>query len=35
MLKAWIDNRMLIVVEGLDQKREKRMFMEAGEPAND
>ena len=35
MLKQWIANGALVVVEGLDAKREKRSFIEAGTPAND
>ena len=35
MLKTWIANDMFVVVEGLDAKREKRNFVEVGEPAND
>lgn len=35
VLKAWIANGMFVVVEGLDDKREKRSFVEVGEPAND
>jgi AAA domain len=35
MLKQWIANGALVVVEGLDARREKRSFIEAGTPAND
>ena len=35
MLKTWIANGMLVVVEGLDAKREKRSFIEVGEPVSD
>jgi AAA domain len=35
MLKMWMANGMFIVVEGLDAKRERRNFVEVGEPAND
>jgi hypothetical protein len=35
LLKAWIANGMLVVVEGVDAKREKRSFVEVGTPAND
>jgi hypothetical protein len=35
MLKKWIKNGMFVVVEGLDDKSEKRSFIEVGEPAND
>jgi AAA domain len=35
LLKTWIANGMLLVVEGVDAKREKRSFIEVGELAND
>ena len=35
LLKTWIANGMLTTVEGLDDKREKRSFIEVGAPAND
>ena len=35
LLKTWIENGMFVVVEGMDAKREKRNFIEVGEPAND
>jgi AAA domain len=35
VLKTWIANSMLAVVEGVDAKREKRKFIEVGMPAND
>jgi hypothetical protein len=35
LLKVWIANRMFVVVEGLDDKRERKLFIEVGEPAND
>jgi hypothetical protein len=35
MLKIWTANGMFVVVDGLDAKREKRNFVEVGEPAND
>jgi hypothetical protein len=35
LLKAWIANRMFVVVDGLDDKREKRAVVEVGEWAND
>ena len=35
LLKTWIKTGMLVVVEGVDAKREKRSFIEVGEPAND
>jgi AAA domain-containing protein len=35
VLKAWVKNGMFVIVEGLDGKREKRSFVEVGEPAND
>ena len=35
MLKTWIKNGMLVVVEGEDAKRNKRSFIEVGKPAND
>jgi AAA domain len=35
LLKKWIANGMFVVVERLDDKREKRSFVEVGKPAND
>ena len=35
LLKAWTKNGALVVVEGLDDKSEKRPFIEVGDPAND
>ena len=35
LLKTWISTGMLVVVEGLDDRREKRMFIEVGTPADD
>jgi len=35
LLKAWIANRMFVVVEGEDDHRVKRNFIEVGEAAND
>jgi len=35
LLKEWTRNGMFAVVEGLDDKREKRSFIEVGTPAND
>jgi hypothetical protein len=35
LLKTWIATGMLVVVEGIDAKREKRSFIEVGELAND
>jgi hypothetical protein len=35
LLKTWIENGMLVVVDGEDAQRIKRKFIEAGEPAND
>ena len=35
MLKTWIANGMFIVVEGEDEHREKRAFIEVGEAASD
>ncbi len=35
LLKTWIANDMFIVVDGLDANREKRSFIEVGEPADD
>ena len=35
MLKILTANGMFVVVDGLDAKREKRNFVEVGEPAND
>jgi AAA domain len=35
LLKTWITTGMLVVVEGVDAKREKRAFIEVGELAND
>jgi hypothetical protein len=33
LLKTWIENRMFVCVEGLDAKRNKRVFVEVGQPA--
>ena len=33
LLKTWIANRMFVVIEGPDAKREKRSFIEVGTPA--
>jgi hypothetical protein len=35
LLKTWIEKGMFVVVEGVDDKREKRSFVEVGELAND
>jgi hypothetical protein len=35
MLKTWIQNGMFKAVEGLDEKREKKMFIEVGRWADD
>jgi hypothetical protein len=35
LLKTWIVNGMFVVVDGLDANREKRSFIEVGEPADD
>jgi hypothetical protein len=35
ILKAWIANEMLVVVEGEDEARIKRKFIEFGKTAND
>ena len=35
LLKTWIANGMFVVVEGVDDKRKKRSFIEVGKPAND
>jgi hypothetical protein len=35
LLKTWIKNGMFKIVEGLDDHREKRNFIEVGEAAND
>ena len=35
LLKTWIKNEMLVVVEGEDDNREKKKFIEVGKPAND
>ena len=35
LLKTWIANRMLVVVDGEDAKRMKRAFIEVGTPADD
>ena len=35
LLKTWIANGMFVVVEGVDAKREKRLFIEVGVRAND
>jgi hypothetical protein len=35
LLKTWIKNGMFKVVDGLDDHREKRNFIEVGEAAND
>jgi hypothetical protein len=35
LLKVWIANRMFVVVEGEDDNRNTRKFIEVGEPAND
>ena len=33
MLKVWIETGMFVVVEGIDEKRNKRSFVEVGEAA--
>ena len=35
LLKTWIKNGMLVVVEGEDASRRKRSFVEVGAPADD
>jgi hypothetical protein len=35
MLKQWIANDALVIVEGEDARSNKRSFIEVGEPAND
>jgi hypothetical protein len=35
MLKMWTANGMFVAVEGLDDQRRKRSFIEVGEPASD
>jgi hypothetical protein len=35
LLKTWIGSGALAVVEGLDDRREKRSFIEVGTPADD
>jgi hypothetical protein len=35
LLKTWISTGIFVVVEGLDDKREKRNFIEVGTPADD
>ena len=35
ILKTWITNGMFVVVEGLDDNRQKRSFIEVGEAAKD
>ena len=35
LLKTWIANRMLVVVEAEDASRRKRFFIEVGTAAND
>ena len=35
ILKTWITNGMFVVVEGLDDQRKKRSFIEVGTGAND
>ena len=35
LLKTWIQNGMFVVVEGLDEKREKRSYIEVGTWADD
>jgi AAA domain len=35
MLQVWIKNGMFVIVEGKDERRETRSFVEVGEPAND
>ena len=33
VLKSWVANGMFVVVEGTDEKRNKRQFVEVGEAA--
>jgi hypothetical protein len=35
LLKTWTANGMFVVIEGLDEQRRKRSFIEVGEPADD
>jgi hypothetical protein len=35
LLKTWIAKGMFLVVEGLDEQRRPRSFIEVGEPADD
>jgi hypothetical protein len=35
LLKLWIANGMFVIVEGQDDKRRPRSFIEVGEAAND
>ena len=35
LLKTWIANRMLVVVDGKDGRHETRSFIEVGKPADD
>jgi hypothetical protein len=35
LLKTWIKNGMFVVVEGLDNKRERRSYVEVGDPRHD
>ena len=35
LLKTWIRTGMFVVVEGTDEKRNKRSFIEIGESASD
>jgi hypothetical protein len=35
LLKTWIANGMFVVIEGLDDKREKRSFVKVGVPPDD
>jgi hypothetical protein len=35
LLKTWIKNGMFVVVEGLDDKRERRSYVEVGDPRHD
>ena len=35
MLQMWIKNGMFVIVDGKDERRETRSFVEVGEPAND
>ena len=35
LLKTWIANGMLVVVEGKDERHETRSFIEVGKPADD